>query len=444
MLDFAWLDFAPANFTDPDPGDSLHTVKITALPAHGQLKLSNSPVAVNQQIAVAALKDLTYTVGTDGSRTDSFRWNGSDGIVFAANDAGVTLTIAPSVSAFTKPVALGTALSFVASDFTAHFIDPDPEGSLHTVKITALPAHGDLKLSGTMVTVNQQIAVENLGNLTYQRDAAYEGNDGFSWNGTDGVAFATTDAAVTLTITPTVSAFAKTLAEDAAIPFASSDFTTHFTDPDHALQAVKITTLPAHGQLTLAQTAVTVGQEIQTSDLGNLAYQGNAAYSGVDCFSWTGSDGVVYAAVDAAAMLTITRVDHPPVVFAFSKAVVEGEVLTFASGDFPAHFADSDPGDVLRTVKITARPSHGALKLSGTAVTAGQEIAAANLGNLTYEGDANWADDDSFSWKGSDGTAYSADAAAVTLATVFGRRGTGCLGFCGDDDGSGRVGFCQH
>jgi len=76
------------------------------------------------------------------------------------------------------------------------------------------------------------------------------------------------------------------------------------------------------------------------------------------------------------------------------------------------------PSASLQTVKVTAVPSHGTLKLSGVAVAVDDEIATANLGNLTYQGAADYNGSDSFQWKGSDGTAYSASAATVTLTVT--------------------------
>ena len=59
--------------------------------------------------------------------------------------------------------------------------------------------------------------------------------------------------------------------------------------------------------------------------------------------------------------------------------------FTFAAADFG--FSDSDsPANALAAVKIDSLPAAGTLALSGTAVTAGQEITAADLaaGNLVF------------------------------------------------------------
>ncbi|WP_165456849.1 hypothetical protein, partial [Aquabacterium lacunae] len=57
----------------------------------------------------------------------------------------------------------------------------------------------------------------------------------------------------------------------------------------------------------------------------------------------------------------------------------------FLSGDFKA--TDVDAGDSLQAVRITTVPAKGALLLDGVAVTAGQEISAADIaaGKLVFK-----------------------------------------------------------
>ena len=69
--------------------------------------------------------------------------------------------------------------------------------------------------------------------------------------------------------------------------------------------------------------------------------------------------------------------------------VAEDGSYTFKAADFG--FADTDTGDALASVKITALPGSGkgTLKLDTTAVTANQAIEASDLGKLTYTPPAN-------------------------------------------------------
>lgn len=52
-------------------------------------------------------------------------------------------------------------------------------------------------------------------------------------------------------------------------------------------------------------------------------------------------------------------------------------------------------------------PANGTLKLSGTAITAGQQILLADLPNITFIPNANWNGSTSFDWNGYDGYDYA-------------------------------------
>ena len=195
------ITFAAANFTaafsDID-GDSLSQIKITSLPSNGTLKLNGTAVTAKQEIDAANLGNLTFTPDADFNGSTSFTWNGSDGQVYADADATVNLTVnavndAPTVSTVTKSGNQDTDIVFTASDFTAAFSDPDSD-SLAAIKITSLPSNGTLQLSGTEVSVNQEIYVAEVGNLTFTADANFNGITSFTWNGSDGTTYADEDA----------------------------------------------------------------------------------------------------------------------------------------------------------------------------------------------------------------------------------------------------------
>ncbi len=90
------LAFTVADFTghetDPDFGNLLRKVKITALPTNGTLKLGSAAVTLNQEILAADLVTLTYT--PNGGTSDSFSWSGSDGKLYSLSSASVNVTIA--------------------------------------------------------------------------------------------------------------------------------------------------------------------------------------------------------------------------------------------------------------------------------------------------------------------------------------------------------------
>ena len=79
-------------------------------------------------------------------------------------------------------------------------------------------------------------------------------------------------------------------------------------------------------------------------------------------------------------------------------------------------FTDTD-GDSLNKIKIVTLPnaSHGTLQLSGVNVTAGQEVTAAQIPNLTFVPVANWNGNTTFTRQGHDGTVLSSNTATMTM-----------------------------
>ena len=112
---------------------------------------------------------------------------------------------APAVGSFSKSLVQDTPLPLVAADFAAAFSDPDAGDSLQKIRVTSLPSHGVLRLNGTAVTVDQEIATAPIGALVYTPNSGYTGSDGFQWNGADGNLYAATDAAVNLSINAAVA-----------------------------------------------------------------------------------------------------------------------------------------------------------------------------------------------------------------------------------------------
>ncbi|MCZ8226657.1 MAG: Ig-like domain-containing protein, partial [Microcystis sp. LE19-84.1B] len=92
-LNFSQSDFTSA-FSDAD-GNTLIKIQITALPNNGILQLNNTAIALNQEITVSDLNNLTFTPNTNFNGNVSFSWNGFDGTVYADNAATVNITVNP-------------------------------------------------------------------------------------------------------------------------------------------------------------------------------------------------------------------------------------------------------------------------------------------------------------------------------------------------------------
>jgi uncharacterized repeat protein (TIGR01451 family) len=112
--------------------------------------------------------------------------------------------------------------------------------------------------------------------------------------------------------------------------------------------------------------------------------------------------------------VTVTGLNDAPLISNVTKMGDQNEVITFTLNDFASQFDDVD-GDNLTQVQITALPWYGVLYLDDAPVSAGQEIAAGELGGLTYQPNADYSGADAFGWNGSDGTAYASIERLVNL-----------------------------
>jgi hypothetical protein len=91
-------------------GNGLSRLKITSLPTHGVLKLNDRVVSKNQQVEASTLEQLTYTPDSDYTGIDSFNWNGSNGLEYAATPAQVSLLIQAFVTLNDQPMDLASAI----------------------------------------------------------------------------------------------------------------------------------------------------------------------------------------------------------------------------------------------------------------------------------------------------------------------------------------------
>ena len=124
------------------------------------------------------------------------------------------------------------------------------------------------------------------------------------------------------------------------------------------------------------------------------------------------------AAVATIKTVTIAAVNDAPTTSDLSKSADNNTTITFAAADFAGAFSDLE-SDSLNKIQVTALPTDGTLKLSGTDVSVDDEITSANIANLTFVPGA-FSGTTTFGWKGHDGTTFAAGAslANLTIAQV--------------------------
>ena len=173
----------------------------------GTLKLNGTPVELNQIVTSADISKLTYQPDLNGNglpyASIGFKAKNANNLWSRAASLMINVTPVNDPPTSTGPSVLirkGTVKTFAAADFP--FSDVDTGDLLGAIKITSLPAHGTLMLSGKPITSVPSVAIPaaNLEDLTYASAANYTGADLFRYQVRDTELFSP-DATMALTVT---------------------------------------------------------------------------------------------------------------------------------------------------------------------------------------------------------------------------------------------------
>lgn len=215
--------------------------------------------------------------------------------------------------------------------------------------------------------------------------------------------------------------------EDGTYIFQPDDFTFMDGNLSDQLEAVQITALPSAGELQIGSTPVNVNDVVLVANLGNLNYKPglNEFGSNYASFGFKVYDGSLYSTDANTITFNVSPVNDAP---ASQDAEVNASNdfdYVFEAADFP--YSDVE-GDAFAAVTITSLPDKGTLKLNGVAVVVNQNIAVANLPNLSYTSLAGALGTPytSFQFKVGDGASFSPNTimrinVAETSATTDGR-----------------------
>ncbi|WP_276349121.1 Ig-like domain-containing protein [Daejeonella sp. JGW-45] len=415
-----------ANDTDGDGNNTIDPASIDFDPGAGVktvLTVANEGTYTalpNGTVRFVPLADYNSGQGTATPVTYTIKDNSG----LTSNPAVITVTVMPVndlplVSNISKSGNQGQIITFTDADFKTKFTDP--EGSTLTrIKVVTVPLNGALKVYGLAVTAGQEILVGDLEGITFVPFTGWSGTTSFSWNGSDGNAYAVSNATVVINLTgvnkpPVVSAVFKNQTGTQPVAFTAADFTGQFSDPDNnALTKIQIVSLPAAGTLKLFGADMTAGQEVALGEIPGITFVPPAGTGGTYSFKWNGYDGTEYAAASSTVAVTITLLTLPPVVSDINKSGTGFIPVAFTAADFTSKF-----NNTLVRVKVVTLPANGTLRLNGAAILAGQEIAVADLGQLTFQPALNWGGTTSFSWNGYDGKEYAVNNANVNISILL-------------------------
>lgn len=338
----------------------------------------------------------------------------------------------------TITIAENNSYAFTVADFG--FTDPHdiPPDTFAGVTITTLPAAGTLTLNGVAVTAGQSVSpgLLNAGKLVFTPDAGASGTGYASFtfqveSSGGGSNIDVTPRTMTMNVTsvndpPMGTSTTVTTAEDTAHVFSTADF--GFTDPSDSpannFLAVKISTLPGAGSLTLSGVAVTTGQFVSATDIngGHLVFTpaANANGSGYASFTFQVQDDGGGADLDPIARtmtIDVTAVNDPPVLVTNAGLTVN-ENGSAAITSAQLHVTDVDNTDNQLIFSVTTNPAHGHLELTTAAGVAITSFTAEDIDNnkLVYVHDGSQTTSDGFSFTVSDGAGGSIGTTAFAIA----------------------------
>ncbi|MEZ5107247.1 MAG: Ig-like domain-containing protein, partial [Draconibacterium sp.] len=165
--------------------------------------------------------------------------------------------------------------------------------------------------------------------------------------------------------------------EDTDINFAQTDFTSVFTDEDgDILDTLRVMSLPENGILYLNNTAITLNQELSSSDLNSMKFSPDANWFGETDFVYNAFDGTNWAEDSAIVHISILSVNDVPVAEDDSFTIPED---SYVEGNVIANDKDID-GDDLQVTQIV---------VNGQSYSAGTDIELDGVGILRIESNGN-------------------------------------------------------
>ncbi|MEA2568913.1 MAG: hypothetical protein QOI24_914 [Acidobacteriota bacterium] len=322
--------------------------------------------------------DGSFNYVHDGSETtsDSFTYRANDGSL-NSNVATVNITITPVNDA---PVAVNDGPYTVAEGGTLNIVTPgvlgndvDPDSPTLTAVLVTGPAHA------SSFTLNPD------GSFNYVHDGSETLTDSFTYRANDG-SLNSNIATVSITITPVndapvaVNDGPYNVAEGGTLNVAMPGVLGNDTDSDSPV----LTTLLVSGPLHAA--SFTLNPD------GSFNYVHDGGESTSDSFTYRANDGSLNSNV-ASVNITITPVNDAPVAVNDSYSVNEGGTLAPAAPGVLGNDTDVD-SPTLTAVLVTG-PLHAV------------SFALNADGSFTYVHDGSETTSDSFTYKASDGSAFS-------------------------------------
>jgi large repetitive protein len=389
---FLQTDFG---FSDPNdnPANAFLAVKIITLPATGTLTNNGLAVAAGQLIPAsdiaALLLQFTPVANANGSPYSTFTFqvqdNGgtvNEGIDLDPTPLVLTVNVTPVNDA---PTAVADAV--VTDEDTPKTIDvlsndTDVDSTLDptSVVVTSSPSHGTVSVSPAT------------GVVIYTPAANYFGSDSFAYTMKDSGGLISNAATVSITVNavndaPVAANNTYSVDEDTLLTAGVPGVLNNDTDVDGDTLTAILVTGVTHGTLTLNPN-------------GSLSYTPTPNFFGSDAFTYRATDGAAVSGL-ASVNITIVSVNDPPTAANDAATTIEDTpvIINVLAND---SFAP-DVGETL-TVSVVTPPANGTAILNVD-------------GTITYTPSSKFTGQGSFTYRVSDGQAFS-NVATVAIQVI--------------------------
>ena len=352
-----------------DVDGSIAAFTIGSLPTNGVLFFGGVPVTAGQTVpasAGAAMLSFVPAANFNGGTSFDFTTTDNEGAVSPSVQVPISV-VAVADSAVIGGVSSGATVedTTLTTGGTLTISDPDAGEAAFNPLTNVAGAHGTFSIDAsgvwTYALSNADPAVQALG------PGQSLPSETFTVTSIDG-----TSQVITVTITGTNDgpvALDDTASTPINTPLTHIDVLSNDSDIDGGTLSVTAASLlnPLLGSVTINPN-------------GTLAFTPASNVSGPVVVNYTVSDG---QGGFANATVTIdVGANTPPAGSDATVTVAEDGSRSFSAADFG--YSDADAGQGFAQVRIDTLPAAGALTLNGVAVTVGQTIAVANLGNLVF------------------------------------------------------------
>ncbi|WP_306224535.1 Ig-like domain-containing protein [Bosea beijingensis] len=376
-----------ANDTFSNAGRTITAINGSAIAVNGTVTVAGGTVRLN------ANGTLSFTPTADYNGSFAFTYTVSSGGVSETATVNMTVTPVNDAPTLSFPGAQSTSedtpraiAGVTVADIDSNALTTTLTSTNGTLSVAAAAGAviggngtGTVTISGTAAQINAALA-----GLTYTPVADFNGSASIAITTSDGALSASGSLAVSVSAVADAVNDSVSTNEDTAATFnpLAND---GFSNPGRAITAINGVAITVNGSVAVSNGSVQLNAD------GTLIFTPAANYNGAVSFTYTVASGGTTET--ATVSVTVNSVNDAPAGTDKTITLAEDTGYSFTAADFGFSDPNDNPANTLQAVVITTLPPNGSLTLSGTAVTAGQVIAAANIANLrwTPAPDANGA-----------------------------------------------------